>query len=219
MNEKSMSPKLLFLLTLTIAEAGTASAAEIVYSNTTTDTLGTLVFSTGPYSKIGDQIQLGGTNRNLEQASVQFFNLGSAGTFDATLRFFEIGAPVGTQIGSGFQLTNLSIGTSDILNVVFSNLNLLVPSNLIFTIEVGSLGVGVDLGLTTFDPPTVGVSLNTTAVFETGTGFSLLNVAAPDGNPYLELRAGEAVPEPATLLLTGVTLLGVLSWRRRYAVH
>jgi hypothetical protein len=64
--------------------------AVLVYSNTTTDTFNTLLYSTGPFTEIGDQITLAGTERLAQSAQVLFFSVGSAsGTFDATLRLYE----------------------------------------------------------------------------------------------------------------------------------
>jgi len=77
--------------------ASVALHASTVYSNTTTDTGGTVFFSTGPYVQIGDNITLAGTERSANSATAEFFNGGSgSGTFDATLRFFNAGSPVGS---------------------------------------------------------------------------------------------------------------------------
>ena len=96
--------KTIILWTALLA-AGSASATT-VYSNITTDTFGTVFYSTGPYTQIGDQITLSGTDRAASSASVQLYNNGgSAGTFDATLRFFNVGSPVGGQLGGNFSLT------------------------------------------------------------------------------------------------------------------
>ena len=77
-----------FFTIVALALAGAASSlAGTIYNNTSTDTLVTYFYSTGPYTLIGDSISLGGADRTLTDASIQFFNQGSAGTFSATLTF------------------------------------------------------------------------------------------------------------------------------------
>ena len=120
------------LFTLVLASAGIAQAS-VVYNNTATDALQTYVYSAGAYSQIGDTITLGGTDRTLTDATVQFFNLSDAGgTFSASLRFWNTGGPVGSQIGPTFTVNSQAINSLDIANVTFAGLNLLVPNTLVF---------------------------------------------------------------------------------------
>ena len=63
-----------------------------IYNNTTTDTGDTLSYAANGFVQIGDQLQLAGTDRLATLARVQFFNDGQAGSFDATLRLFSVGA-------------------------------------------------------------------------------------------------------------------------------
>src|SRR5258708_29710984 len=106
-----------------------ALQAATVYSNTFTDTGQTAFYSSGPYSRIGDLIALGGTDRTATSATAEFFNAGSvAGTFDAVLRFYDVGSPVGAEIGSGFSATGISVASLHVIDVVFSNLgNVFLP--------------------------------------------------------------------------------------------
>ncbi len=185
----------------------------IIYSNTTTDTLDTLAYTANGYTQIGDQVLLAGTDRLATLATVQFFNLGSAGTFDATLRLFNAGAPVGTQIGSDFVLTGIAAPSNDIFNVAFSLPNLLVPDNLIFTVSMGSSSEGVQIiGLDMFEPPTIGSSDNTFAIVNNGTNF--IQTGTPTENVFFELQA-TSVPEPATAGIAGSALLALVLLRRR----
>ena len=117
--------------------AASGMMASTVYSNTTTDTMDTIFYSVGSYSELGDQIHLAGTDRQTTSATVQFFNNGSTGTFDATLRFFLVGSPVGTRIGPSF-MSGISAPASGVFNVTFSGLNTVVPTDVIFTVALSN---------------------------------------------------------------------------------
>jgi hypothetical protein len=203
--------------------SASSSWAGIVYDNTTTDTLTTyfyaVPFGNTPFSQIGDSITLGGTDRTLTNAAVQFFNNGSTGTFTATLSFWNVGGPVGSQIGSSYVLNGLSINSLDILTVNFGSLNLLVPTNLIFTVGISNMTAGMDLGLNAFEPPSVGSSNNAQIITGVTSGivttFSTGSTGAGLGNLYFQLDA-TTIPEPSTVTMTagGITL-ALLAARKR----
>ena len=201
---------------LVLAGASVAQAS-VVYNNTTTDTLQTFVYSAGAYSQIGDTITLGGTDRTLTDATVQFFNLSdSGGTFSASLRFWNTGGPVGSQIGPTFTVNSQAINSFAIANVTFAGLNLLVPNSLVFTVSVANFGF-TDLGLDAFEPPSVGSSNNAQIITRDASTFSATATTAGQGNLYLLLNATtvSTVPEPSTLVLSGVAVIGLLAARRR----
>ena len=192
-----------------------AFAGTIIYSDIASDTGDTLAYSANGFTQVGDQIQLAGIDRLASLATVQFFNDGSSGTFDATLRLFNVGSPVGGQIGSDFVLTGISAPASDVFNVSFALPNLLVPDNLIFTVSAGNASAGVDIiGLDLFEPPTVGSSDNTFAIANDGTNF--VQAATANENVFFELQATSAVsaPEPVTAVLAGSALLAFILFRR-----
>ena len=194
----------LALLTLSSASGGFAA----LYDNTAIDTRHTLLYSVGPYNGIGDQIQLGGPGVGWF-AKVQLFNEGGPGTFDAELRFYEVGAPVGAQIGGTFTLANVTAPASDIIDLTFFLDSLLLPDNLIFVVTVDKPSIGTDLGLTLFQPPTVGFSDETFLVVDTG---SFSTEVSSDENVYFQLTP---VPEPSTIVLLGLGLVAVLIRRGR----
>lgn len=207
-----MKTSIFAALALAVASAGSGYAGTI-YNNTTTDTLISYFYSTGPYSQIGDSITLGGTDRTLTDATVQFYNNGTAGTFSAILSFWNVGAPVGSQIGSSFTVNSIAMSQFDILNVTFSSLNLLVPNNLVFTIALSNVSSNtMDIGLNAFEAPSVGSSNN--AAIITGSPFATGATTAGEGNLYLRLEA-TTVPEPATITLAGAALLALGAARRR----
>jgi hypothetical protein len=207
-----MSMKLSLLWVSLLAPV--ALHATIVFSNVDTDTGGTVFYSTGPYVQIGDQLALGGTERSANTATTQFFDVGAgSGTFDATLRFFNVGSPVGSQIGSAFTVTGNAITSGNTANVSWSLGGLVVPTDVIFTVSVANLSSGLDLGLTLFDPPTSGSSSNQFFILYNGSTYSQGSQGNSQDNIYFLLDASvSAVPEPSTILLVllGLSLLASL---------
>ena len=192
--------RLLAISSLLLAAASTLPAAAVVYQNTTTDTGNAFQFGANPFTQIGDQIALAGTDRVAVSSFVQLFNDGNAGTVDVILRLFQVGLPVGAQIGSDFVRTGvaapaLSDPSGGVFNVSFNLPGVLVPDNLVFTVEVTNPSAGVDIfGVDMFEPPTVGSSDNTFAIGYDGTNF--VQQGTPNQNVFFELDA--TAPEPAT---------------------
>ncbi|MBI4910059.1 MAG: PEP-CTERM sorting domain-containing protein [Acidobacteria bacterium] len=214
---KRITLSLLFAITL----AGQAFGA-VVYSNVTNDLGQSLSYFQGSYTQIGDQIQLAGTNRLATLASVEFYNAGAAGTFDTTLRFFNVGPnvanPVGSQIGGDFTLTGIAAPLGGGLTgfvVSFALPSLLVPTDLIFTLSIANQSNGVDIvGPDLYGGPTIGISDPTFAIARDANGFLQANFQ--DANLYFELQADAdtAIPEPATSGLAGAAILGLWLLRR-----
>ena len=70
----------------------------------------------------------------------------------------------------------------------------------------------MEFGLPAFDPPSLGSSDNTFVIWSSSTGV-FTQVSFPDSANYF--FEAQAVPEPATFVLCGVTLL-LLGWRLRH---
>jgi hypothetical protein len=196
--------------------AGPAAAVTIYYDNTNPaqDALNDLVFSFGPYTGIGDSIVLTSAG-NATNAAVQFYNDGSAGTFDASLLFFAAGSPVGTLIGSKYTLPGLSIGAGSELDANFQLGFLSVPQDLVFLLEVANVSAGVDPGVELYaDPTNAGSNTADSAVFLQGIGdySQQSTVDSGGGNPYFQLYQ---TPEPSTFFLMGSGLLAAAAWRKR----
>lgn len=192
--------------------AATALQAAPVYDNTATDTFDTVVYSASSLTEIGDQIHLAGTERIGNKASVQFFNLGAAGTFNATLNLYSVVANspnVGGLLQS-FASINNAISGSSTSEVVWALGGLVLLDDLIFTVTIDSSSAGVDLGLTVFDPPTVGSSDSSFLIIRGNSGFAHGVTGNGHDNIYFLLDASSpnAVPEPGT---GGAVILAMLS--------
>lgn len=193
-----------------------AARAAIVYENAADDTFQSSIFSAIGATEIGDQVQLGGTARLATRASVQFYNAGPRGSFSATLTFYQTGSPVGAGLGS-FVVDNIDMDQDQLLTVDFTNLNLLVPTDLIFTVAVSNLTGGADPGLNFFNflGPTTGASNQNLYIINDG-NFSEALPSLPDaGNLYFVLEADDAVPEPGSLLMLSGGAAALFLLRRR----
>lgn len=194
-----------------------ARADTLLYDNTTTDTLDTVLYSTGPYVALGDQIHLisAGT---ANQANVQMFNNGAAGSFDAELDFFNVGSPVGSSLGS-FNLTGIPSVGSDVIDLTFGLGGLTVPQDLVFTVSVNNMSPNMDLGVNMFEPPTVGTSDNSFMIAATA-GPALSELGTNSENVYFQLSGTAGVSEAPevsslTLLGTGLLVMGLSARRSR----
>ena len=196
----------------------TSALGSIVYNNTTpaNDTGDDLQYGSNTFSQLGDQIHLGGTDRLGTTATVEFFNLGSAGTFDATLRLFGVGSPVGAQVGSDFTIVGISAVAADIFDVAFTLPGLLLPDDLIFTVSIANQSAGVQIiGLEMYaPPPATGSSDASFAIANDGTNF--VQTATVGENVFFELQA-TSVPEPATIAVGALGLLALMILRKHSA--
>jgi hypothetical protein len=218
-----MKTNVFAMLALAVLANCPGSAATVYDSSTGPDNGTTFPFSGLGSSQvqIGDSITLAGSDRLLQSATVRFYNLSeTGGTFDATLRFWEVGtlpSVVGSQIGSDY-LANVSLNSFEILNVTFPGLNLLVAGNsLVFTIEISNLSKDVDPGLIahTSDPTNIGSSNDSALITRVGAApFTAPGSTQGEGNLYLVLDAGSEIPEPATITMAAAALLLFVARKR-----
>ena len=184
-----------------------------VYSDTLNDTLNVLAYA-GSFTQLGDQVSLlPGNFRIATQATVEVFKAGGAGTFDVTLRLFNVGSPVGSQIGGDFVRSGVAAPSGDIVDILFTLPNIVVPDNLIFTIAISNSTSGVSIvGPELYDPPTVGTSDPAFAIGNDGSSF--VQVGTED-NVFFDLQANS--PEPSTLALAAAVLLLIVARASRPA--
>lgn len=195
-----------------VALAVLPAQAAIIYDNGAVGTPETVFYSVGPYTEVGDRIQLGGTARAATRATVELYNAGLAGSFDAVLRFYQWGAPVGASIGPEYLLAGVTAPEGLDFQVSFETFGLVVPDDLVFTLEVRNQTAGVDLGVNLY-----GNSVPAEFVVKGGSYSTQAGVDASDLFFVLEAEGGAAaVPEPATWLAMGAGL-AVIGWRRRRA--
>lgn len=190
--------------------------AATLYSNIDQDKQFSAVYSATGATAIGDEVQLVAP-ATLTSLSTQFYNVGTDATFSVDLNFYEVGSPVGNQIGGTFTRSGLFIPGSTSLTVTFGNLgNLAVPRDLVVMFTVYQVSAGGDLGLNLFDPPGTGISLNTFYVELNGGTFSQVSTLNDFDNLYLDIEGTATVPEPGTAALT-LGSLTLLAWygRRR----
>lgn len=208
-----MSKILLTFAALFLSLVGAASHASAVYVNNVVDTLTTVSFSSG-YVQIGDQLRLTGSSE-LDNLVTQFFNLGEAARFDATLNFYR--ADTMAQIGPSFIEKGISIDAGQSLNVAFSHLGgLNVPEEVVVMLSISNLVGNGDLGLNLFDPPTLGSSSNQSFFVNTGAGLLEASTLQGIDNVYFEINAAtRSVPTPGTLWLLLSPAAAALWWRPR----
>src|ERR1022692_430902 len=143
-------------------------------------------------------------------------NDGSDATFDAELSFYNVGAPVGSQIGGSFPVTNISIASNTSQTVTFPDLGgLAVPQDVIAILSVGNVSAGGDIGVNLFDPPTVGTSDNSFYIVNDGTGFAQASTNLNIDNVYFEILETNTVPEPATAGATFALLVLLAYYKNR----
>jgi hypothetical protein len=209
----------LTILVLAALFAGSASANGfiVLYDNTNApaaDTFTSLSYSAGPYDGIGDSITLASPG-TASDAFLQLFNNGTDGTFDASLLFFNAGAPVGTQIGTTYTQTGLTAGANSYVNLAFNNLNLVLPANIVYILELTNVTSGVDLGLELYSGAAAGSNISDTAIVLQGSSFMQTSTGDTGaGNPAFELTELTPTPEPSTWLLAGLGLFAAV-WKSR----
>jgi hypothetical protein len=185
------------------------ASAALLYDNTTVDLLLTVPFSVGPYTGLGDQIQLTSA-ATATQAKIELFNNGDAGTFDVDLELFQIDSPVGSSLGL-FLLSGVSSTGGDVIDLTFNlGAGVAVPQNLVFVISVANQSsANMDLGIDLFGGPSVGFS-DPTLMIVASAGPSYSEIPSA-GNVYFQLSGTPVAttPEPSSFaaMLAGIAAL------------
>lgn len=180
-----------------LALAALPGTGAVIYNNPASGLPDTVMFGAGSYLWIGDEIQLTGTQRVGTQATVQFFNAGVSGAFEAVLQFWQIGAPVGAPLGSELVVAAVAPEMAD-FTVTIPLLALQLPNNgVAFTLGVRNVASGADLGVNLY-----GGALPGSIIVNTGSFGTLSGVNASDLFFLLEASErgpGSPVPEPGAM--------------------
>lgn len=211
----------LFSSLLAICFVSTVQAQSIVYDNTTTslnENFPLLPPWENDSAEAGDEIWLGGTDREVVQLKLLFNYRGTEpGTFDALIRFREYDTSFQGPGATFYEspLTQVQT-TAGLHELTFSIPHVLVPDHFIWTIQAfnrqGSVG---ELGMAYFNPPTVGSSED----WLWQRGGNEWTAYSWGGEPYANFGAQmTAVPEPATLTLVAAGLFLVGRKRRKGSV-
>lgn len=196
--------------------AATAHSQSIVYDNTTNDLANNFPLMPeweNSTAEAGDEIWLGGTDRQVVQMTLLFFYRGTLpGTFDARLRFRSYDESANGP-GSVFYESLTTVQTLPGLHeLTFDIPNVVVPDRFVWTIQgFNRQGSHGELGMAYFNPPTVGWSDD----FLWQLGGNEWTAYSWGGDPYANFAARlTAVPEPS---LMGAMAVGLVWLRRRRA--
>jgi hypothetical protein len=202
--------------------AAIANAA-VVYENSTSNH-GRL--NTGAL-EIGDQIILGGTDRNLTQFRFQFYTSAALGgaTEQARVRFYnnptESSAPTTVLFDSGWfdvgapQSSGATFTFNDFVTGATVPLTTAVPNMFTWSVQFQGIDAGEEAGLSIFGPPTVGNAYPDYWENNGGTWTLKTLSGIPTGVDFGAQFT--AVPEPSTVTLGLLGLVGLvgLTWRKR----
>lgn len=207
--------RICFAALLVVAAGAIAPAQTIVYDNTTTS-LNNNFPLLPPWevesAEAGDEIWLGGTDREIVQLKLLFNYRGTVpGTFDALIRFRSYDEQFQGPGASFYESSLTQVQTTaGIHELTFDIPNVVVPDRFVWTIQAfnrqGSVG---ELGMAYFNPPTVGFSDD----FLWQRGGNEWTAYSWGADPYANFGARlTAVPEPSLVAAFGA---GFLFLKRR----
>ena len=198
-----------------------AFSFEIVYDNT--------ISSHSSYSpanvEYGDQITLGGTNRWIDDFKFSYWINSSVinGDESAQIRFYANDGSDGSPGTLLYDSGTFVLSPTDGINYyTINNLSVLVPDTITWTVFFGGISANASAnggGLRFFGPPAIGSSDPSFFWAKLGTVFTKITVINPPSanftnDFYAELTANP-VPEPTTMLLLGLGLIGIAGMRRK----
>lgn len=197
--------------------------AETVYDNSVNDP--EIRFLTGT-AEVGDEINLGGSQRLLDTYSFEFFYTNSSSSYSQSpsikVTLYENDGPdfnseptPGTVLWSSPTYTGLigSYTARSTLNFTQGDFgsSILLTDTFTWTVQFGNLVSADEIGLDIYDPPVTGSSAPDYWI-DSGSGWELkVHPTDPLGNPFNFAAVFTAVPEPSSIalvLLGGLALAG-----------
>ena len=210
--------------------------AATIYDNSVNDLL--TRFSPGT-AKVGDEIQLAGTERYLTRFDFEYWGnntanpFGFTGSLQAQVKFYlNDGALVNGYASPGTVIYDSGLfggfGTTPRSTLVFtagsdfSSSGLYIPtSSLTWSVQFFGMGATDSVGVDIYNPPVAGTSIPNAGLQDfwqdSGSGWQLLTNAVPMNFGARFFASADPVPEPSALPLTafGSCLAWVLARRAR----
>lgn len=229
------------LLSLSISSV---CSSEVVYDNTTNDVgLWETVFfwhsgsGFSPVQAIGDQITLGGTGRLVNKVEIPL-NIDAGVPWATTSASFDLLLSFYLNDGAG-GLPGTLIWNHNYDDLVFNTLqektftltvpSVTVPDSFTWAIGINDVEISVPvteyvIGPLVFDPPTIGSSDATSHLILIDGAWQSVNGTHghepyvfdyPDNLAIKMYASSEPIPEPATMLMIGLGLMGLAGIKRK----
>lgn len=203
----------------------------MIYDNSVNDQL--LRFEPGGW-EVGDEINLGGTDRLLDWFDFEYYYVGKAagvgvGSPSIQVKLYANDGPLfngydtpGTVLYDSGVLTGLLTSFTERSTLIFTQADfsspILLPETFTWAVEFSDLGANDNVGLDIYDPPVVGSS-SQDYWFNGANGWELRQATVdPENNPVNFAARFYAVPDGgATFAMLGLGFVAVAAIRRRQA--
>jgi hypothetical protein len=136
----------------------------------------------------------------------------------AQIRFYANDGPSGSPGSLIYDSGNFVLTpTAGLNDIRLSDLSVMVPDTITWTVLFGGLAVNPSAnggGLRFYDPPTIGSSDSGFFWANKDTGFTKITVIGGTPNNFYAQITANSVPEPTSLLLFGLGLIGLVGVKK-----